>query len=68
MEIALRSLLMLQSSNLLKKGSLWKEEKQTETLIQKNSLKDSLKDLLKDSLTGLLKDSLTGLVKLEMIV
>jgi hypothetical protein len=60
MEIALRSVLMLQSSNLLKKGSLWKEEKQTEMLTQKDSLTGSLTGLL----TGLLK----GLVKLEMIV
>jgi hypothetical protein len=60
MEIALSSVLMLQSSNLLKKGSLWKQEKQTEMLTQKDSLKDSL--------TGSLTDSLTGLVKLEMIV
>jgi hypothetical protein len=59
MEIALRSVLMLQSSNLLKKGSLWKKEKQTEMLTQKDWLKgwqkDSLKDLRK------------GLVKLQMI-
>jgi hypothetical protein len=66
MEIALRSVLMLQSSNLLKKGSLWKEERPTET--QKDSLKDSLKELLKDSLTDSLKSWLKGLVKLEMIV
>jgi hypothetical protein len=60
MEIALRSVLMLQSSNLLKKGSLWKEERPTETLMQK----DSLKDLL----TGSLKDSLKDSLKLQMIV
>jgi hypothetical protein len=46
----------------MKKGSLWKKEKQTETLTQKDSLKDSLTQ--KDSQ----KDLLTGLVKLEMIV
>jgi hypothetical protein len=64
MEIALRSVLMLQSSNLLKKGSLWKEERPTEMLTLKDSLKELLTDWLKDSLTG----SLKGLVKLEMIV
>ena len=50
---------MLQSLNLLKKGSLWKKEKQTEMLTQKDWLKGLLKDLRKD----LRKDSLKGSLK-----